>query len=364
MTAKKSKLPLWYPDEPPIYDIHKTYMDNLKHGPFFKGEIPQRKMPPKAKWHDFLGHKIASPLGVPAGPLLSANWIELASLLGFDVLTYKTIRSDEHPAHPLPNMIFVNTKENAPEATETKYPDPDISKLSVTNSFGMPSKDPEFLFEDIAKANACLKPGQVMIVSIAGTNRAGEDYFEDFLRAALFAKEAGAKIVEANFSCPNVHRSEGSIYLNPETVYTLGKKLASALHPTPLVIKVGAFPNALLLKEVLQHAAKAGIAAVCGINTLSKKIVDTSGNPALGEKRAVGGICGGVIRNIALDFVENASKINAEEKLGLCIMGVGGITLPEHFDLFIKRGASVALTATGMMWDPYLAMRYHEEHTC
>ena len=31
----------------------------------------------------------------------------------------------------------------------------------------------------------------------------------------------------------------------------------------------------------------------------------------------------------------------------------------DQFDQFLKAGASVAMSATGMMWDPFLALRYH-----
>ena len=34
---------------------------------------------------------------------------------------------------------------------------------------------------------------------------------------------------------------------------------------------------------------------------------------------------------------------------------------PEHFALFLDAGADIVQSATGMMWDPYLAMRHHEE---
>jgi hypothetical protein len=54
---------------------------------------------------------VATPIGVPAGPLLNARWIEVAAKLGFDVLTYKTIRSVEFSGHPVPNMIYVDIKE-------------------------------------------------------------------------------------------------------------------------------------------------------------------------------------------------------------------------------------------------------------
>ncbi len=73
------------------------------------------------------------------------------------------------------------------------------------------------------------------------------------------------------------------------------------------------------------------------------------------------GICGGPIRQVALQFVHSAAKINAREKLDLTLIGVGGITLPEHFDLFLNAGAHAAMSATGMMWDPYLAARYHQQ---
>ena len=42
------------------------------------------------------------------------------------------------------------------------------------------------------------------------------------------------------------------------------------------------------------------------------------------------------------------------------LMGTGGVTLPEHFDHFFKAGADVAMSAVGMMWDPYLAVKRRE----
>ena len=44
------------------------------------------------------------------------------------------------------------------------------------------------------------------------------------------------------------------------------------------------------------------------------------------------------------------------------MLGCGGIAKPEHFEEFLKAGAAIAMTATGMMWDPYLALRYHERN--
>ena len=94
---------------------------------------------------------MASPIGVPAGPLLNGRWVLFAAEMGFDIVTYKTIRSKPHPAHPLPNMIYVETKGslNLSRAQETliqaQLPPKDMTSLAVTNSFGIPSKDTTIL---------------------------------------------------------------------------------------------------------------------------------------------------------------------------------------------------------------------------
>ena len=115
------------------------------------------------------------------------------------------------------------------------------------------------------------------------------------------------------------------------------------------------------MRKTLIVAARSGVRAICGINTIGLKVIDEQGKPALGQGRLVSGVCGSPIRRAALTFVREAHNINQTEKLGLTLMGVGGITLPEHFKDFFEAGADSALTATGLMWDPYLAARYHEQ---
>jgi dihydroorotate dehydrogenase (NAD+) catalytic subunit len=356
----------WYPSRPPIYDIEKSYEENAADGPFFLGEIPERKWLPEEKWIDFLGYPVASPIGVPAGPLLTANWVALAAALGYDIPIYKTIRSQAHPAHPLPNMVYVDTHgmidptHQREPALFVSKPTSSIEDLAVTNSFGMPSKSPAFLREDIPKANASLKRGQVMVVSVVGTVRSGVTFIDDFVAAARLAKECGAQIIEANFSCPNVDRSAGSLYMSPTTVFDIGHAIVKAIAPIPLIIKVGLFSSQDQMRDVMIAAARAQIRSIAGINTISMSVVDATGKPALGTQRTTSGICGGPIRKAAVRFIASAAQINAQEKLDLTLIGVGGITLPEHFHLFLNAGADIAMSATGMMWDPYLAARYHQ----
>jgi dihydroorotate dehydrogenase len=294
---------------------------------------------------------------VPAGPLLGSRWIALAAKLGFDIVTYKTIRSSQHPGHGLPNMIYV--EPTGPDtARAIPVPPPHLEDLTLTNSFGMPSRPSDFLLADIDAANRSLGPGQLLIVSIVGTPHPSIRFLDDFVQTALFAKEAGAKVIEANFSCPNVDKAEGMLYMNPSTVREFAGAIAKAIAPIPLILKIGEIKDPRRMKEILQAAAHAGARAICGLNSVSMKITDPSGKSPLGPHREQSGVCGGHIRARALHFLRTASKIISTDRLNLTLMGCGGIMLPHHFDEFFGAGAAIAMTATGMMWDPFLALRY------
>ncbi len=352
-----------------LYEIDKSYLHNAEQGPFFTGEIPERDWPSLEKYVDFLGFKVASRIGVPAGPLLNERWIKLAGQLGYDLPVYKTIRSQPYPGHPVPNILCVKVEQPL-DLSRSVYPAfdqrPINDTVGITNSFGMPSRDHDYLRKDIPAANQTLQSGQLMIVSVVGTPKAGgtfADLIQDYSEAAQFAKECGAKVVEANLSCPNVSREEGSIYTNPEAIYSITSTLYKALRGTPLVLKVGNYTDQNQLKRCLLSAAKGGAQGFSGFNSVSMRALDQSGLPLLGKGRETSGICGGPIRQMALDFIRQARTIIDLERLGLTLIGVGGIVRPEHFDDFFNAGADFAMTATGMMWDPFLAMKYHNQET-
>eukprot|EP01112_Ceratiomyxa_fruticulosa_P006202 TRINITY_DN16991_c0_g1_i1.p1 TRINITY_DN16991_c0_g1~~TRINITY_DN16991_c0_g1_i1.p1 ORF type:complete len:442 (+),score=88.84 TRINITY_DN16991_c0_g1_i1:135-1328(+) len=370
----------WWPDNPPIYDSDQTYAINAERGPFLPKDfiIPERPHVPKDKWIDFLGFKISSPIGIPAGPLLNSRWTTFSAKVGFDVITYKTIRSVPREGHPLPNVMYIDTlgsltPERFGEVLHTKKSTPsDISDIAITNSFGMPSRDREYLKEDIKKAREGIKEGQVLIVSVVGSVGGGcsnkeegsNDFFDDYVNTAVFAVQCGAQMIEANFSCPNVVTGEGKIYSNPSSVFEISSRMVKELNKTntPLIIKVGVFDSEILMRQVFHQAVLAGVKGICGINTLSMKVVGDDGQPALGKGREVSGICGAPIRQVAVQWTKTARKIIDEEKLPLALLSCGGAMNEDHLDEFLSAGADVVLTATGMMWDPLLALRWHYKH--
>ena len=87
-------------DPLPTYDRTKTYQWNYDHAPAIQSaEIAE--VPGDFK---FCGLPVDSPLGVPSGPLLNGKWCLYYASLGFDVVTYKTVRSGARLCYDLPNL--------------------------------------------------------------------------------------------------------------------------------------------------------------------------------------------------------------------------------------------------------------------
>src|ERR1700683_1645920 len=147
----------------PWYDPMKTYEENYTDGP--AGDLGfsfENKGEPA---YDFLGFKVNAPFGIAAGPLLNSSYVSAAFKSAFDIAVYKTVRSDVYPCHPFPNVLAVHldgdlTREiaKAPLVADTEYRTP----LSITNSFGVPSRPPAFWQEDARKAKVSAGKGQVM----------------------------------------------------------------------------------------------------------------------------------------------------------------------------------------------------------
>lgn len=343
----------------PLYDISKSFEYHCAHGFNVPTISAQRRFPPKNTWINFLGYPVASRIGIPACAIMISKGISALSKLGFDIFTYKTIRIAAHPCHASPNIAYVHagmlTHQNiGGKISAAKQPSTHISDIAITNSYGNGCADPAWTSADIAATRAALQPGQILIVSVFGNST------QEFVAAAQLAQHAGAHIIEANISCPNMISDHQPLCYDPEQVYATVHALVASVS-IPVIIKVGFFSDVHLLRRVLIAAARAGAAGVCGINSVPMQVVNHDGNPVFGQLRKISGVSGAPIRNLALEFVVQARKIIDEENLKLVILATGGITQPHHFDLFLNAGATIALCATGAMWNPFLAMEYHQQ---
>jgi len=345
----------------PFYDPSKSYEENYDEGPFGSfadEEVYKQEGEPE---YDFFGEKVYLPFGIPAGPLLNSKFCKGAFEKGFDICVYKTVRADIFPCHPTPNILAVKIegdltleKSKRNFLGNSDYSEP----LSITNSFGVPSKTKEVWQEDVKKAISYAGIGQVLVLSFMGTtkdNQTPEEFVEDWRLAAKEAKETGAKIYEANLSCPNIG-NDGLVCYDLEMTEKVCKVIREELGDSPLVLKVGFYEKDSGLERLAEIAGKYA-QGVSLINTITAGIVDENGKQALPGSlvRFRSGICGAAIKWAGLESVKRLKKIIKEKNLNIKVEGVGGVTKPEDYFEYIEAGADGVMSATGAMWNPELA---------
>ena len=344
----------------PFYDPAKTYEENYTDGPFngFRDGVVLEDEQPR---FDFLGVKIAYPLGIPAGPLLNAKYVTAAFEKGFDVPVYKTVRAAEFPCHPFPNVLSVHIdgdltleKAKQPLVATTEYGEP----LSITNSFGVPSRPSGVWQEDAKRAAAAARSGQVMVMSFMGTVREGQsadEFVADFAKAAELSLATGARIYEANLSCPNIG-NEGLVCYNLDMTQRVCAALREKLGNAPLILKVGYYQNDSDIDELVRVTRRYA-QGIASINTIAAPVVNESGTQALpgSPLRLRSGVCGAGIKWAGLEMTRRIAGARTRAGADFAVIGVGGVMAPEDFKEYRDAGADLVMTATGAMWNPYLA---------
>jgi dihydroorotate dehydrogenase len=306
------------------------------------------------------GHSLNSALGISAGPLLNSKWVEGYARLGFDVLTYKTVRSAFHPAYQLPNIRPVENQEQAAVATRRSHMN---GNMTIAVSLGMPSMEPEIWRKDVRRAKERIGPGQILVVSVIGTPLPGGDYealIADYARCAVWAAEAGADVIEAQLAAPDAYAEQPQmVYENVPLAAQILYRIRTAVS-VPVLAKLGVFKSPRALHETATKLAPwaSGFVLVHGIQ---RRVVDEKGNAAFeGDGRDRAYVVGADTFPIASRQV---TEMLAWRKAGAwdrAILAVGGITTVERAEHLLREGADVALVATAALFDPLFATRFRQ----
>lgn len=355
----------------PFYDPQKSYEENFKNGPFgvFASPVSPARVvlaensgEPK---FNFLGFKVNSPFGIPAGPLINGKFVQAALDKGFDIVTYKTVRAEKYPCHPWPNVLSVKVPKglslgnnDGKFVADNNFKEP----LSITNSFGVPSFSPKFWQNDISKVLKKINSGQILVGAFQGTKKEGEsvdEYVNDFVLAARLLKSTGVQVMEVNLSCPNEGTNNLLCYDRARSVKVV-KAIKDEIKSIPLIIKISYFKNKETFRNFVKEIGHV-VQGISAINTISAEIVDEKGKQALpGKGRLVSGICGYAIKWAGIDMVKRLKKLREELGYSYTIIGVGGVTTADDFFEYRNAGADIVMSATGAMWNPYLAKEIKE----
>lgn len=349
-----------------FYDIYKSYEDNFKTPPSAIKKLKKLSFGKTKQKYKFLGFPVNLPFGMPAGPVINSKYVKKAFDLGFFVSTYKTVRGEEYPCHPYPNVLFIKTssthnpQKNLSVTLDAKvqiYPN-----ITVTNSFGVPSKTPAFWQKDFKKALRYEKKGTLLILSFMGTvkkNQTQDELIKDFAKTAKLAKQTNAKVLEVNLSCPNIG-NEGLVCYNLNATERVCSAIRKAIGNTPLIIKVGYYSSDKDIEKIAKIADKYAN-AIAVINTIQAEILDKKGKQAIpGNNRLRSGICGKAIKWAGIEMVKKLNKIRKNKGYKYEIVGIGGVLMPKDYREYRKAGADLVQSATGAMWNPNLAYEIYK----
>lgn len=347
----------------PRYNFRQTYAWNYEHAPAPELvetlRIPVQPVP--GEWR-FCGLEVPSPLGMPAGPLLNGRWCLYYAALGFDVVTYKTVRSRFRACYDLPNLQPVL----APTLWGGERDLPALGELGETAgswavSFGMPSMDPEVWRRDVAWTRKRLAAEKVLSVSVVGTMQPGwslEDLAEDYALCARWAVESGADCVEANLSCPNVQSRDGQLYQISEDARRVSAAVRDVIGRTPLILKIGHVPQrseaAALVAAVAPY-----VQALSMVNCIPATVLGVDGLPLFnGETRGIGGPA---IREASTAQVARFAGVIRELNVPVEVIGVGGAGTATDVLAYLEAGAGSVHLATAAMRDPEVGIKIRRE---
>lgn len=349
------------PEKPMFYDPVHTYDVNYEKGPW--GDFGEER--DERTYGELFGHTLTSPIGIGAGILPTSRHIEAGVKAGFDPVTYKTVRLRERVTNPFPNMVrlYPDGADIHPDDTvlgDTDMSGFDVTKNGATNSFGVPSKDASVWQPDLAQAVAQTKGRATLIASFMGTMREGmtrEAYIADFVETAKRVKETDVSVLEVNLSCPNISGIHGLVCHDVGTSTAILEALYEAKGNTPLLVKIAYFPPEEPLEHLLEsiHRFADGVVA---INAIHAKVVDHDGKQLLpgDASRLYSGTCGRTVRWAGLEMAERiVSYKNRKGWREFMVVGVGGVTSPEDYELYKATGVDVVESVTGANWRPELA---------
>ncbi len=199
-------------------------------------------------------------------------------------------------------------------------------------------------------------PDHVTVASIMGSSE------EEWKELAKMCDQAGVKLIEGNFSCPQMtsHAMGSDVGTNPELVKSYCQAVTSVTD-IPFIAKMT--PNITLMEKPAEAAMEGGAAGVSTINTIkSITNIDFENNtamPVVDGKSSISGYSGAAVKPIALRFVANVLQDKRMDVLakengfdfghGHEMSGIGGIETWRDAAEFLALGCRNLQVTTAIM---------------
>lgn len=211
----------------------------------------------------------------------------------------------------------------------------------MINAVGLQNKGVDYFAEHIYPTIAHLDTR--IIVNVSGASP--DDY------AATAERLAGLdriSAVEVNISCPNV-RAGGMAFGTTERGAAEVTAAVRKVWPRHLMVKLS--PNVTDIAAIASAAEGAGADSVSLINTLLAMNIDVERRrPSLST--VTGGLSGPAVRPVAVRMVWQVAR-----RVGIPVVGLGGIMNSDDALQFIMAGATAVQIGTANFVDPQATVR-------
>ena len=283
---------------------------------------------------EFLGKTFLNPFLLSSSPVSnSALMVEKSFEAGWAGVAYKTVVADNTPiVHPSPRMHPYH------------YDDKRLAGLQNVEQTSDRGLAPNM--RDIAYLKKRW-PKHVVIASIMGFRN------EEWAELAKACTDAGADMLELNFSCPHM-TVEGSGAKVGQTDHLVEKFTTTVRKVTRLPLIAKMTPNLADMNEPAMAAKRGGADAISAINTVKGiseiGLEDFVPKPNVFGKGAISGYSGPAVKPIGLRFIAEMAK---NKELALPLSGIGGIQTWVDALEFLLVGASTVQVTTGIIHHGY-----------
>ncbi len=255
--------------------------------------------------------------------------------IGWGGVVYKTIGLDREVTitHPSPRL---NAYHSMPHRVVGLQNVEQISDRSTSDNFA-----------DVARLKKNY-PHKALVCSIMGLTHA-----DDWAELAKMAEDAGADVIECNFSCPQM-TVEGTGHKVGQDALIIEKLTAITKKACSIPVMAKMTPNVADMVPQAKAAKAGGADAISAINTvkaISAVDIDTGEPlPSIGGLSSSSGFSGRAVKPIALRFISDMAR---DPDLGLPISGIGGIYTWIDAAEFLLLGATTLQVTTAIMHHGY-----------
>jgi dihydropyrimidine dehydrogenase (NAD+) subunit PreA len=285
---------------------------------------------------NFCGVKFPNPFCLSSSPV--GNDYDMCARafdIGWGGVVYKTVGPDYEVVitHPSPRLNALNRGGQ--------------KVVGLQNVEQISDRPTKANFADIARLKKDY-PKQALVASIMGLTHAN-----DWVELAKMAEDAGADMIECNFSCPQM-TVEGTGHKTGQDSELIEKLTALTKGACSIPVMAKMTPNVADMLPMALGAQAGGADAVSAINTVKAiTAVDLEQAiplPNVGGKSSSSGYSGTSCKPIALRFISDMAK---DPRLQIPISGMGGIYTWIDAAEFLMLGATTLQVTTAILQHGY-----------